>query len=60
MTDTDPILSAVKRRVQEGWPDNDGKSEDIQPYSRRRYELSTEGGCVFWGNPVVMLMTGRK
>lgn len=28
-TDTDPILSAVKRWVQEGWPDNNEKSEDI-------------------------------
>ena len=54
------ILSAVKRRVQEGWPDSDEKSEDIQPYSRRRYKLSTEGGCVLWGNRVVKPMRGRK
>ena len=60
-TDRDPTLSRVKWWVQEGWstrvPINDA---DIQPYARRKYELSTEGGCVLWGNRVVVPLQGRR
>ena len=60
-TDHDPILSRVRRWVQEGWPAQDRRNqEDLQPYVRRRDELSTEGGCVLWGSRVVMPEKGRK
>ena len=52
-TDQDPVLSAVRRQVQEAWPTNDADDRpDLQRYVQRRYELSTEGGlCVVgeWG-----------
>ena len=49
-TDNDPVLSVVRRRVQEGWPAEDREdSQDLLPFFRRRYELSTEGGCVCGG-----------
>lgn len=60
-TDTDPILSKVKKWVQEG-----GRTDDLEgrqeflPFVRRRYELSVEGGCVLWGNRVVVPVKGRK
>ena len=59
-TDTDPILSAIRRRVQEGWPAREEERPDLLPYHRRRYELSTEGVCVLWGNRVVIPCKGRK
>ena len=47
-TDHDPILSRVRRWVQEGWPAQDQRNQvEFQPYDCRRNELSTEGGvCV--------------
>ena len=60
-TDTDPTLSKVRRWVQEGWPSQDVEDrEDLLPFQRRRYELSTEGGCVLWGSRVVVPKKGRR
>ena len=60
-TDKDPILAKVRRRVQDGWPDQEEeRGQDFLPFFRRRYELSTEGGCVMWGSRVVVPSQGRK
>jgi transposase InsO family protein len=60
-TDHDPILSRVRKWVQKGWPAQDQEDkQDLQPYYHRREELSTEGGCVLWGNRVVVPEKGRK
>jgi len=60
-TDNDPTLHVVRRRVQEGWPAEDKEDrQDLLPFFRRRYELSTEGGCVLWGCRVVVPEKGRK
>ena len=60
-TDNDPTLHVVRRRVQEGWPAEDKEDrKDLLPFFRRRYELSTEGGCVLWGCRVVVPEKGRK
>ena len=32
--------------MQEGWAAREEERPDLLPYNRRRYELSTEGGCV--------------
>ena len=53
-TDRDPILSKVRRRVQDGWSDQQERGQDFLPFFRRRDELSTEGGCVMWGSRVVV------
>ena len=57
-TDHDPILSRVKKWVQTGWPAR--VKDEFEPYFRRRDELSLEGGCVLWGNRVVVPGKGRK
>ena len=59
-TDRDPILSKVRRRVQDGWSDQQERGQDFLPFFRRRDELSTEGGCVMWGSRVVVPSQGRK
>ena len=60
-TDTDPILSKVRRLVLMGWPSQDTeKDPELLPYFKRRYELSTEGGCVLWGSRVVVLSQGWR
>ena len=47
--------------VQEGWPTR-GQSDnpDLQPYIRRKDELSTEVGCVLWGSRVIIPTKGRR
>ena len=60
-TDRDPTLSKVLQLVQTGWPQSEPTDDpEIKPYYRRRYELSTEGGCVLWGCRVVVPIQGRK
>ena len=60
-TDRDPTLSKVRQLVQSGWPQSEPTDDpEIKPYYRRRYELSTEGGCVLWGCRVVVPIQGRK
>ena len=60
-TDHDPVLSRVRKWVQEGWPvPGEEDKQDFQPYQQRRDELSMEGGCVLWESRVVVLLKGRK
>ena len=46
--------------MQQGWSSEVSTEEQFQPYICRRDELSTEGGCVLWGNRVVVPNRGRK
>lgn len=51
-TATDPVLGKVSKYVAQGWPD---KVEDqLKPFRNRSMELSLEGGCLLWGNRVVI------
>ena len=50
-TDHDPTLSRVRKWVQEGWPAQVNTDEHLQPYVRRKDELSTEGGVCVVGEP---------
>ena len=59
-TDQDPLLSKVKRWILSGWPDpTPSEEEELKPFSRRRYELSVEDGCVLWGSRVIVPQKGR-
>ena len=46
------LLSKVHAFVRDGWPST--TTDGFQPYWSRRIELSTEGGCLLWGNRVVV------
>ena len=59
-TDSDPTIAKVRQWVLEGWPDSTETSEELQPYVRRKLELSVEGGCVLWGCRVVVPGKGRE
>ena len=48
-TDSDPTLSKVKQWVLEGWPESVETSDNLQPYVRRKLELSVEGGVCCGG-----------
>ena len=52
-TRRDPVLSKVHQFTRDGWPAV--ISDGYKPYWNRRQELSTEGGCLIWGNRVVIL-----
>ena len=51
-TRQDPVLSKVHQFTREGWPAS--IPDEYKPYWNRRQELSTEGGCLMWGNRVVI------
>ena len=55
-TRKDPILSRVYGYTMEGWPAKleDNVSEEMRECHRRKTELSTEQGCLIWGNRVVI------
>jgi len=57
-TSRDPSLSTVLQKVQNGWKGstNDG----LQPYERRKDELSVHDGCLLWGNRVIVPPQGRS
>ena len=53
-TKKDPVLSKVLQLVKCGWP-RQVQKEALQPYFKRRFELSVEQDCVLWGLRVVIL-----
>ena len=54
-TNRDSLLSKVRQFVQQGWPERvEGESTDIQPFERRKNELSLHDGCLLWGGRVVI------
>ena len=57
-TGRDPLLSAVVRFVQQGWPDSPG--EEYAVYFRRKEELSVQAGCLIWGSRVIIPTPGRE
>ena len=57
-TDQDQTLSKVKSLLLSGWPSHK-LEEQFQPFVKRKYELSVGGGCVLWGNRVVVPGKGR-
>ena len=57
-TRRDPLLAAVVRFVQQGWPDSPG--EEYAVYFRRKEELSVQAGCLMWGSRVIIPTPGRE
>ena len=53
-TDKDPTLTKVHKSVLQGWPDT-SEDKEMDPYFKRREELSIDDGCILWGARVVVL-----
>ena len=58
-TALNPVLQQLVRRVQHGWGDR-CPDKSLEPFYRRRNELSTRNGCISWGNRVVIPAQGQK
>ena len=58
-TRRDPILSRVQQFVQCGWPTS-MPSDQLQLYWKKRLELTSQDGCLLWGNRVVIPPQGRE
>ena len=57
-TTNDPALSRVRNLVLQGWIDM--TDEQLQPYQRRKDELSIHTGCVLLGSRMVVPPAGHK
>ena len=51
-TRQDSVLSRVLHFVKEGWPAE--VSKEMEPYARRKDELSSEANCLLWGIRVII------
>ena len=60
-TRKEPVLSVVLDKVLNGWKEGSiSVKEELKQYYLRRDELSIEGGCILWGNRVVIPKTLRE
>ena len=57
-TNRDPLLPQVQNFVLNGWPYS--VSEELQPYFRRRSELSLLDGCLMWGSRIIIPPAGHS
>ena len=57
-TRKDPVLGKVMVYLKEGWPNK--IDDELQPYYRRRHELTIEVGCLLWGMRVVVPKSYQK
>ena len=57
-TDTNPVLSQVRRCILQGWPQAT-LGDDFKPYIARKNELSVLNGYILWGSRVVVPPQGR-
>ena len=57
-TRRDPVLSKVHQFTLNGWPHH---CQDVQlhPYLSRKAELTIDGGCILWGNSLIVPPQGR-
>lgn len=51
--DRDPVLSKVKHYVLRGWP-KFIPDETLQPFVKRKFDLTVENDCLHWGFRVVI------
>ena len=58
-TKRDPVLSKVVQFTLQGWRTSCEETE-LKPYTRRKWELSVEDGCLLWGRRVVIPPQGRS
>ena len=54
----DPLLSRVRHMILHGWHDDSSFSEKLQPFTRRKNELSVQDECILWGRRVVIPPAG--
>ena len=59
-TSHDPVLSAVLRYTQTGWPADASVPVEFRPYQQRMGELSCQDGCLLWGGRIVIPPQGRE
>ena len=57
-TRRDPVLSAVVKFVQQGWPDSPCK--EYAMYFRRKDELSVQAWCLMWASRVIIPTPRRE
>ena len=50
-TSKDPILAWVSIYISKGWPV--AVEPPLQPFFNRKWELSSEAGCLSWGSRVI-------
>ena len=60
LTGKDPTLARVRNFVWHGWPKERTDDPEIQPYLKRRDELSIVDRCILWGSREVVPPTVRK
>ena len=60
LTGKDPILSRVRNLVIHGCAAREGTDKDLEPYYRRRAELSVIDGCLLWGSRVIIPPEAQK
>lgn len=51
----DPLISKVSRYIQEEWPQR--VDDKLKPYKSKQLELSSQDGCILWGERVVSVLT---
>ena len=51
--------TAGLKKVQQGWGDK-CPDPSLQPFYKRKDELSTHNGCILWGNRVVVPARGQQ
>ncbi|XP_036348039.1 uncharacterized protein K02A2.6-like [Rhagoletis pomonella] len=52
-TMSDPVLKKVKEYINTQWP-NKCSEVELKPYFLRRFELSEENGCLYWGYRIIV------
>lgn len=51
-TQRDPILSRVVEYTDQGWPSF--SKLELEPFDRRKDELTIQDGCLMWGSRVII------
>ena len=57
-TDRDPLMAQVRKMILQGW--RPSEEEKMQPFIRRRDELSVQDGCILWGSRMVIPDAGHS
>ena len=57
-TSKDPVLGKIMVHLKKGWPNK--IDDELQPYYRRRHELTIKVGSLFWGMRVVVPKSYQK
>ena len=57
-TKKDPKLARVQQFLMHGWPNH--CDAELDPFTSKRLELSSYGGCILWGTRVVIPRRGRE